>query len=172
MPSYDIAEIYDVKPKNVCLQLRKLGIIRPESGPNSRNRNFKKKVYRSGYPVTFLPDHPRANHLGYVYDHVLVISEKLGYIPSNKTPIHHIDIDKKNCNAENLYLTHTLSCTTSSISLIDFPLCGIFPRIRAARIASSFFGFSSQIMVQSKSLFLDFDNFDSSSCAIIALCTS
>jgi len=105
MSSYDIAEIYDVKPKNVCLQLRKLGIIRPESGPNSRNRNFKKKVYRSGYPVTFLPDHPRANHLGYVYDHVLVISEKLGYIPSNKTPIHHIDIDKENCNAENLYLT-------------------------------------------------------------------
>lgn len=105
LSSYDITEMYNVKPKNVCIQLRKLGIIRPDSGPNLRNRNFKIKVYRSGYPVTFLPDHPRANHLGYVYDHVLEISKKFGYIPTPKTTIHHIDLDKKNSNIDNLYLT-------------------------------------------------------------------
>lgn len=101
--SQDIAERYGLTKKNVCLHLKRLGITRPESGPNSRNRNFKTKQYRSGYPVTFLPQHPRANHLGYVFDHILIIEKLTGKTPLKSEPIHHIDIDKKNVDPTNLY---------------------------------------------------------------------
>ncbi len=99
-----IAEKYDCARGSVCRHLRRLGIVRPEEGVNSRNRNFHKKQYRSGYPVTFLPNHARASHIGYVYDHVLIMEKEIGRTPSRKEPIHHIDFDRGNMDISNLYL--------------------------------------------------------------------
>lgn len=104
MSSGDIVDKYGCTRTTVCRHLRTLGIIRPESGSNSRNRNFKKKQHRGSYPVTFLPKHKRANNLGCVFDHVLEISKKLGYVPDRSTPIHHIDLDKENSNVTTLHL--------------------------------------------------------------------
>lgn len=104
MSSGIIAEKYGCARGTVCRHLRRLGITRPEEGTNSRNRNFHKKQYRSGYPVTFLPNHPRANHLGYVFDHILVLEKKLGRTPTRQEPIHHVDFDRKNCSVSNLHL--------------------------------------------------------------------
>lgn len=89
---------------SVCRHLRRLEIIRPESGINSRNRNFGKRQFKHGYPMTFQPDHLRANNIGYVFDHVLIIEKQIGRLPSRSEPIHHIDFNRGNCNPENLYL--------------------------------------------------------------------
>jgi len=102
--SGQIAEKHGITRTTVCRHLRRLGITRPESGSNSRNRNFHKKQYKHGYPITFLPEHPRAINTGYVYDHVLVIEKEIGRTPKSNEPIHHIDYDRMNCNPNNLYL--------------------------------------------------------------------
>ena len=104
LSSGNMAKIYGVTRVTVCRHLRRLGITRPESGVNSRNRRFDRKQYRSGYPVTFSPDHPRANHLGYVFDHLLVMEKAMGKTPIKGKPIHHIDMDRMNYNIKNLHL--------------------------------------------------------------------
>lgn len=104
MSSGDIAKKYKLTRVSVCRHLRRLKITRPESGETSRNRKYNVKVFRSGYPVTFKPKHPRRNHLGYVFDHILEWEKETGYVPKFPESIHHIDLDRKNSNIENLYL--------------------------------------------------------------------
>jgi hypothetical protein len=104
LSSGKIANKVGVTRHTVCRHLRRLGIVRPEAGPESRNRNFETKQFRSGYPVTFMPNHPRANHIGYVFDHVLVMEKAIQRTPSKKEPIHHIDFNRNNSKLENLYL--------------------------------------------------------------------
>lgn len=102
--SGDIAKRYKVARVSICRHLKRLGITRPESGETSRNRKYNVKVFRSGYPVTFKPRHPRRNNLGYVFDHVLAWEKKWGVVPSREQPIHHIDLDRKNSDVKNLYM--------------------------------------------------------------------
>lgn len=104
LSSGQIANKFNMSRTCVCRHLKKLGITRPESGEDSRNRNYNIKVFRSGYPVTFKPNHPRSNHLGYVFDHVLEWEKNTGHTPNKKEPIHHIDLDRTNSNFSNLYL--------------------------------------------------------------------
>lgn len=104
LSSGEIAKKYRMSRVCVCRHIKRLGITRPESGENSRNRNYNKKVYRGGYPVTFKPDHPRRNNLGYVFDHILEWEKKWGYVPKRGEPVHHIDLDRENSNVENLYM--------------------------------------------------------------------
>ena len=104
LSSGEIAEMFGMARGSVCKHLRRIGITRPESGEESRNRNYNKKQFRSGYPVTFKPTHPRRNNLGYVFDHILEWERKTGYAPKKGEPIHHIDLDRKNCEFKNLYL--------------------------------------------------------------------
>ncbi len=99
-----ISIILGISKPTVCRNLKRLGITRPLSGPNSRNRNFHIKQYRNGYPVTFLPSHPRANFIGYVFDHILVMEKTIGRCPKKSEPIHHKDFDRNNCAEENLFL--------------------------------------------------------------------
>jgi hypothetical protein len=109
LSSGDIAKKYKMSRVCICRHINRLGITRPESGENSRNRKYNVKVYRSGYPVTFKPNHPRRNNLGYVFDHILEWEEATGYIPSKIEQIHHIDIDRLNHKIKNLYLCKTNS---------------------------------------------------------------
>jgi len=104
MSSGQIAKKYKLSRVTICRHLKRLGIVRPQSGENSRNRNYNIKVYRSGYPVTFKPNHSRRNNLGYVFDHILEWEKKWKYVPKRSEPIHHIDLDRKNSNVKNLYL--------------------------------------------------------------------
>lgn len=104
LSSGEIAKKYKMARGNICKHLRRLGITRPESGEESRNRNFNKKQFRSGYPVTFKPNHPRRNNLGYVFDHILQWEKHTGYLPKKGEPVHHIDLDRKNPDIKNLFL--------------------------------------------------------------------
>lgn len=60
--------------------------------------------YHKGYKVVYMPDHPHARQNGYVYEHILVIEEKLGRQLKECEVVHHIDGNKLNNNADNLML--------------------------------------------------------------------
>lgn len=77
------------------------------------NASFKgdTKISRYGYVLKYAPEHKRANHAGYVWEHLLVMENHIGRSlkyygfknPKNEI-CHHIDMDKKNNNIENLQL--------------------------------------------------------------------
>ena len=77
-----------------------------------KNASFKgdTKISRFGYVLKFMPNHPRANHAGYVYEHILVMENYLGRplkTPKNKKEwevCHHIDRNKTNNDISNLQL--------------------------------------------------------------------
>ena len=104
MSSGEIAEKYNCTRTTACRHLRRLGITRPLSGINSRNRKRYGEVIKTGYPVLHLPDHLRASAVGYVFKHILEWEKVWGYLPKRGEPIHHIDLDRKNYNIDNLYM--------------------------------------------------------------------
>ena len=77
------------------------------------NSSFKgyEKVSRYGYKLIYKPLHKRANHAGYVFEHILVMEKHIkrpliyfGFKNKNNEVCHHIDRDKLNNNINNLEL--------------------------------------------------------------------
>lgn len=65
-----------------------------------RKRGF---LDHSGYPMTYLPEHPGARKDGHVLVHRLVVQKQIGYMPDIRTTeIHHIDGNRKNNSPSNL----------------------------------------------------------------------
>ena len=69
------------------------------------------KINNHGYRLIYNPEHSRANHAGYVFEHILVMEKYLGrclkyYGFKNKDNevCHHIDRDKLNNDISNLKL--------------------------------------------------------------------
>lgn len=62
---------------------------------------FKKKA-GGNYRYIYTPEHPNATKDGYVFEHRLVMEEKLGRILSKDELVHHKDGDSLNNKAENL----------------------------------------------------------------------
>ena len=56
------------------------------------------------YKYIYMPNHPRANPSGCVYEHILVAEQKLGRYLTDKECVHHIDRNKKNNTPENLMI--------------------------------------------------------------------
>lgn len=69
-----------------------------------RGYNWKggRAVHGSGYIFIYRPDHPNAGPGGYVAEHRLVMSEKLGRPLEKNEVVHHIDGDKANNAPSNL----------------------------------------------------------------------
>jgi hypothetical protein len=61
-------------------------------------------VVKNGYPMKYMPDHPRRLNIPYVPMHVLEIEKAIGRVPRRDEPIHHVDLDKMNYKLPNLYL--------------------------------------------------------------------
>lgn len=76
-----------------------------ESQKGSKNHNWKNgRIKSSGYWKVKSYDHPRADRDGYVFEHILVMEEKLGRYLTKDERVHHIDGDKSDNKIENLYL--------------------------------------------------------------------
>jgi hypothetical protein len=69
--------------------------------------NWKGGKHNSGsYNKTMAKEHPRADRYGYVPEHILVVEKNIGRYINDGEIIHHIDLDKKNNDISNLYITN------------------------------------------------------------------
>lgn len=61
----------------------------------------------NGYRVIYMPTHPMADGSGFVYEHRLIASQKLGRLLSEEETVHHIDGNRLNNNVDNLMIFKT-----------------------------------------------------------------
>jgi hypothetical protein len=85
----------------------RLGIPRTENGALTRGENNPawrggRHIEKGKYVLIKMPDHPHANHLGYVREHRLVMEKKLGRYLEPGEVVHHIDGDTMNNHPDNL----------------------------------------------------------------------
>ena len=93
---------------NIGIRLKKLGVnIRKDAGENHHNWKGGRIVKGDGYIGIWKPQHKKADNQGYVYEHTLIVEEKLKRSLNRDEEIHHINLDKTDNNIENLCLcTH------------------------------------------------------------------
>lgn len=101
LSSIKIAEIFGVRVSSVCRRLGKLGLIKPATGADGRNGK-KDTVCINGYPVLYMPEHPRAKSNGYVREHIVVAERILGRSLKDGEVVHHINENKRDNTPENL----------------------------------------------------------------------
>lgn len=62
------------------------------------------RLVRRGYVLVFDRDHPNANSIGYVREHIKVMSEKIGRPIYDGEVVHHLNHDRSDNRIENLQL--------------------------------------------------------------------
>ena len=78
-------------------------------GSNAANWRGGKMHTGSGYVRLYMPEHPQANHAGYVYEHRYVMEQKIGRLVKPEEIVDHIDRNRSNNAPENLRLHATRS---------------------------------------------------------------
>jgi len=75
-----------------------------EARRGNGNGNWKGGIvkHREGYIYKHSPEHPHADHKGYVFEHRLVAEEKIGRVLSPEEVVHHINGVKDDNRPENL----------------------------------------------------------------------
>ncbi len=101
LSSIKIAQIFGVRVSSVCRRLQKLNAIKPAMGHEGRNGK-RGTVYINGYPVVYMPSHPRAKSNGYVREHILVAEKYLNRPLYKDEVVHHINENKADNRPQNL----------------------------------------------------------------------
>jgi HNH endonuclease len=77
------------------------GLNSGDKNPAWKGGRFTTKL---GYVNILIPDHPNANHKGYVREHRLVMEKHLGRYLTEDEVVHHKDGNPSNNNINNLEL--------------------------------------------------------------------
>ena len=117
MTQKECGQYLGVSQKVIWLAMRKMGVParkackRDQRG--SKNSSWvggrilmavggKSRVSKSGYYYVKRPEHPNADRKGYVAEHIMVASERIGRPLRAREMVHHIDMDKHNNDPANL----------------------------------------------------------------------
>lgn len=102
----EISQKIGFSTTSICKKFRELGIKAiPErkSRPGKLSNLWKGgMIVRKGYKMILSKDHPLRNSYGYVFEHRLVVEEKLGRFLTRIEVVHHIDENKMNNSLDNL----------------------------------------------------------------------
>lgn len=113
-------QIFTEKTKKKLREKRKLRI--GELSPNWKGGRIKTKP---GYILIYSPKHPRANAMGYVREHRLVIEKKIGRYLTKEEKIHHINGIKDDNREENLILLENESEHRRIHNILNNPMKNI-----------------------------------------------
>ena len=107
MRSYEIAKEMNKSPKAiqkafVRFRFPRLHNICPPTGPDCPSWNGGCHYDKNGYLYRRCTNHPYANHLGYVFEHRLIVEAHLGRYLLPSEVVHHIDGDRTNNDIGNL----------------------------------------------------------------------
>jgi hypothetical protein len=103
-----IAESLNLYTTSVTRVLKRNGVtVKRCAGENHHMWKGGRVQKGDGYIGIWIPEHERADHQGYVYEHTLVIEKHLGRLPGEGEVIHHINGDKQDNRLDNLHLCNT-----------------------------------------------------------------
>lgn len=106
----DIADLLGEKQKVVNKVAKRHGFVMKPRGSGGyrgeRSRAYKngRTTDKSGYVLVLAPDHPQANHAGYVREHRLVMERVLGRLLLPTEVVHHKNDIRSDNRPENLEL--------------------------------------------------------------------
>lgn len=112
-----IAKSQGVFTTSIIRVLRRHGIVTGHKHGKDHPNWKGGRVLKNGYPSIWMPTHDRANNVGYVKEHMLVMEKKLGRKIRKDEPIHHIDFNRENNNIDNLWLCSQKSHITAERSI-------------------------------------------------------
>jgi len=95
-----ISEIRRSKHNYCSAECSNKRFLNPENNPRWNNG---RRTYNNYYAL-LRKNHPNADHAGYVYEHRLVMEERLGRYLTKEEVVHHINENKKDNRIKNLML--------------------------------------------------------------------
>jgi hypothetical protein len=68
------------------------------------SKRLNKTTRKDGYIMIKMPDHPRSNKWGFVYQHIIVAEEKIGRPLNKKEVVHHLNGNPSDNHPDNLFV--------------------------------------------------------------------